>query len=436
MTDLASMLVDQEERLSHCVHCGFCLPVCPTYVRLRDENDSPRGRLHLMRAVAGGRLLTEDETFGVHIDRCLGCRACETVCPSGVEYGVLLEKAREDIVRKKGQAWVVKMLLGAFASPGMRRVSLGLARVLRASRIPVILAKLLPDSPWLRAPRLGLAMLATTGGPGTRALPVLNEPRRPASPTAPGSRGRVGMLTGCVQEGLFRRVNEATRRVLTVNGWEVVDVPGQGCCGALHAHSGELAGARALARENVEAFGRLDLDFVVVNAAGCGAAMKEFGELLAEDQTWGGRAGAVAERVRDFNELLAETGVVQGGSIPEKVTVDRPCHLVHAQRVGSQPEDVLRVGVPDLEIIPLEGADECCGGAGIYGITHPDLGGRIGADKVSAIIATGARMALSANPGCMMQIGAELLLRGSQIGVLHPAELLDESYRRAGFYQD
>lgn len=434
MTDLVSMLADQEERLSHCVHCGFCLPVCPTYVRLRDENDSPRGRLHLMRAVAGGRLETGDETFAVHIDRCLGCRACETVCPSGVEYGILLEKAREDIVGQKGQPWVVKSLLAVFASPGKRRVSLGLARALRASRIPAALAKLLPALPWLRAPRLGLAMLATTRGPGTASLPDATGSLGDASQAEPGSRGRVGMLTGCVQEGLFRRVNEATRRVLAVNGWEVVDVQGQACCGALHAHSGDLTGARALAKENVEAFGRLDLDFVVVNAAGCGAAMKESGELLAEDPDWAGPAEAVAGRVRDFSELLAETGVIQGSPIPERVTVDRPCHLVHAQRVGTQPEDVLRMGVPQLELLPLEDADECCGGAGIYGITHADLGGHIGADKVSAIIATGARMALSANPGCMMQIGAELLLRGSEIGVLHPAELLDESYRRAGFY--
>jgi glycolate oxidase iron-sulfur subunit len=437
-SDLASALAAQEERLSHCVHCGFCLPVCPTYVRLRDENDSPRGRLHLMRAVAGGRLSPGAESFTLHIDRCLGCRACETVCPSGVEYGFLLERARDSIAAETGRPLTTRVLLSVFSSPGLRGISMGLARLLRSTGLPSLLSRMLPDRGWARGPRLGLAMLAATrapelatgvgGGDGRESAP--GDEGLPLAP-----RGRVGVLTGCVQDGLLRRVNEATERVLAANGWEVVPVPGQGCCGALHAHAGDLAGARRLARQNLDAFGGLDLDHVVVNAAGCGATMKEYHELTAGDSGSSEGGEAFVARVRDVNEFLFRTGVRKGAPIPERVTVDRPCHLVHAQGIRSEPEDLLREAIPDLEVLPLRDADECCGGAGIYGITHPELGGSIGEDKIEAILDTGAGMALSPNPGCMMQIGAGLLLRGASTGTLHPIELLDESYRRAGFYE-
>ncbi len=439
MTDLVSALADQEERLSHCVHCGFCLPVCPTYVRLRDENDSPRGRLHLMRAVAGGRLAPSAGAFTLHIDRCLGCRACETVCPSGVEYGFLLERARDSIAKETGRPWVTRALLTVFSSPGLRGVSMASARFLRSIGLPSLLARALPDRGWARGPRLGLAMLAATRTPAFsrgEAEGEGTEDRSGPEASAPAARGRVGVLTGCVQDGLLRRVNEATERVLVANGWEVVSVPDQGCCGALHAHAGDLAGARELALRNLEAFDGLDLDHVIVNAAGCGATMKEYGELVVGDsESAAGAAEAFVARVRDVSEFLLRTGVRRGAPIPDRVTMDRPCHLVHAQGIRTEPEDLLREAVPELEIVPLRNADECCGGAGIYGITHPELGGSIGEDKIDAILATGAEMALSPNPGCMMQIGAGLLLRGGSTGIRHPIELLDESYRRAGFYE-
>jgi glycolate oxidase iron-sulfur subunit len=233
-----------------------------------------------------------------------------------------------------------------------------------------------------------------------------------------------------VQEGLYKRVNDATVRVLEANGYAVVDVPAQGCCGALHAHGGALDDARALARTNVQAFGPAEVDRVVVNAAGCGAAMKEYEGLLGEAS-----AAALSGRVRDLAELLAEGEIRRGAPVPCTVAVDHPCHLLHAQGIREAPLRLLEA-VPGVEVREVEGADECCGGAGIYGITHPELGGRIGGDKVAAVQRCAADVLATPNPGCMMQIGAGLLMEGSRTGVVHPVELLDESYRRAGFYEE
>lgn len=305
-----------------------------------------------------------------------------------------------------------------------------MSRVFRGSRIPAGLSRVLPDLGWFRGPRLGLAMLEATREVDAFPDSAVEGHTHDSAPPVE-RKGRVGVLTGCVQDGLLRRVNEATRRVLEVNGWEVVEVSGQDCCGALHAHSGDLAGARTLAGRNVEAFGGRDLDFIVVNAAGCGATMKEYGELVEEGRP---AAEGIAARVRDLAEILMEAGVRIGGPVRARVTFDHPCHLVHAQGIRSEPADMLRSAVPGIEIVPLRDADECCGGAGIYGITHPDLGGRIGADKIDAILETGADVVLSPNPGCMMQIGAGLHLRRSAIRVLHPVEILDMSYRVAGLY--
>jgi len=228
-------------------------------------------------------------------------------------------------------------------------------------------------------------------------------------------------------------VNDATERTLRVNGCKIGESPGQGCCGALHAHAGHLEPAKALARRNIEAFERAQVDLIVVNAAGCGAAMREYGHLLASDPDYADRAVVVAAKVRDVSELLAEVGTRPGAPIAARVTYDAPCHLHHGQRVTTAPLEVMSA-IPELELVPLNGAEECCGGAGIYGITHPDLGGRIGSDKANAVEASGADLVATGNPGCMMQIGALLRLRGSSIQVVHPVELLDESYHRAGYY--
>jgi glycolate oxidase iron-sulfur subunit len=220
---------------------------------------------------------------------------------------------------------------------------------------------------------------------------------------------------------------------LEANGFRLVEVPGQGCCGAIHAHTGDLDGARELARENIRAFESLELDFIAVNAAGCGASMKDYPHLLAEDGEYAERAVTLAAKVRDVSELLAGEGLTVGGELRLKVTYDAPCHLLHAQRVSDEPLGILS-SIPGLELIPLEGSDECCGGAGIYGITHAELGGRIAEDKLRAILNTGAEVVATGNPGCIMQIGAGLQMQGASVVVVHPLELLDESYRRGGVY--
>ena len=496
--DPLAILQAEEERLLACVHCGFCLNACPTYTRLGNEADSPRGRLYLMRAVAEGRLDAEDESFGRHIDQCLGCRACEPVCPSGVEYGFLLERARAVIADRRGIDPMTRLLLWSFGAPLPRRLASAAGRLLRAGGFAGALARAVPRS--FGTARMGLAMLgatrpwpalrrgsnaggadtatrqmamaashaerAHTGEPTEAGQPTqstaLGQPSGPDAPaadnydvadpharvaevptgTALGSathagdaaaqpRPRVALLTGCVQEGLFARVNRATAHVLRVNGCDVIEVPAQVCCGALHAHSGALERAHELAQRNIAAFDAASVDYVIVNAAGCGAMMKEYGAHHERDEVWREQSAAFSLRVRDLFEFLIERGVRTGAPLPLHVTYDAPCHLHHAQRITRVPLDVLGT-IPGQELVTLEDAEECCGGAGVYGIQHPDLGGRIVSDKLNAIADTGAQVVVTPNPGCIMQIGAGLLLRGDTRPVLHPVELLAESYRRAG----
>ncbi|TVP48254.1 MAG: (Fe-S)-binding protein [Gemmatimonadales bacterium] len=437
---LALALSEREELLGHCVHCGFCLPACPTYQELGDEADSPRGRLHLMRAVVEGRLDPGGDAFQRHMDRCLGCRACEPVCPSGVEYGLLLERARSVAIEARPAGLLTRALLATMASPVLGHVFGAGGRTLRATGLPALAARALPAGRFSDAPRLAMGMLAASGAP--RFEPAeRGESNAPAAPVgvAPGSMGRVALLAGCVQDQLFRRVHEATRLALRVNGWEVVEVKDQGCCGALHAHAGALGEARTLARRNIRAFSEAPggIDFLVVNAAGCGALLRELPELLGEE---GGRdgmegpAGALSDRVRDISEILAGDGrePVTGAPLPLRVAYDPPCHLLHAQRVVEPPRRLLE-SIPGVELVALRDAERCCGGAGIYGITHPDLGGRIGRDKVDAVVDSGCDLVATGNPGCQMQIGAGIRLGGHTIGVAHPVELLAESYRRAGW---
>ncbi|HSJ26227.1 MAG TPA: heterodisulfide reductase-related iron-sulfur binding cluster [Longimicrobiales bacterium] len=510
----ADALRAEEAGLLACVHCGFCLNACPTYTRLGHEGDSPRGRLDLMRAVVEGRLDADDPSFRTHIDRCLGCRACEPVCPSGVPYGFLLERARAATAGAAGIPWSTRLLIATFTGP-LRGVAGAAARLLRATGLPRLLARWLPAR--LALPRFAMAMLAasapwpglaagrrttspgtrrrlgelgsgppavpptappparpaataatlsagapqpvgarTADGPGGAADDVASDPERgyaaphalegayPAAtaasaagaPVAVGSadhdaRQKVALLEGCVQHTLFTRVNAATARVLTANGCELATAPGQRCCGALDAHAGRLKHALELARTNIAAFEAAGADVVVVNAAGCGAMMKEYGEQLRHDDEWAERAAAFSARVRDVNEFLAARSLRRGAPLPVRVTYDAPCHLLHAQRIRDAPLRLLD-GIPGLERVPLPDSDECCGGAGLYGVQHPELGGRILADKVAAIRATGADVVVTPNPGCMMQIGAGLLLHGVDTAVVHPLELLDESYSREG----
>lgn len=397
-----------------CVHCGFCLQACPTYVNLQDENDSPRGRILLMRALAEGDLERDDPTLTAHIDRCLGCRACETACPSGVPYGHMLELTRATINERRPIPLVARMILRVFAHEWLLRPALFFSRLFRATGLPALLSNL-PGT-------LGfaMAMLASTR---------LTRRPTPYRPTAPASRGTVSILKGCVMEGLMSDTNRATERVLASNAYQVTSAAGQGCCGALHAHAGDLETARQLARVNVAAFERSASDWIAVNAAGCGAIMKEYGHLLRDDADWNERAAAMSARVRDGSELLAAAGPARGAPLPVRVTYDAPCHLLHAQRVVSPPLAMLGA-IPDLVLLPLTDSDQCCGSAGIYNLVEPGTSDAVLEPKLEHIRATGADLVATGNPGCLMQIGAGLRRSGIVMQAIHPIDLLDRSYAR------
>jgi glycolate oxidase iron-sulfur subunit len=412
--------------LDACVHCGFCLQACPTYLALGDENESPRGRLVLMRALVDGSLLTSDPAVGTHIDRCLGCRACETACPSGVPYGRLLEATRATIAADRPIPPIARLILRVFATPWLLRPALVLSRLARATGIPALFARL-PG-------RLGFAsaMLATS------TPPIAERSYAPVRAAPP--RGRVALLEGCVMDGLFAPTNRAAERTLTVNGYTIVQVRGQGCCGALHAHAGDLQTARALARRNVAAFEAAfqesGVEAIAVTAAGCGAMLKEYGHLLHDEPGWASRADAVSARSRDITELLADAGPVRGAAIPGlvgPVTYDAPCHLQHAQRLTAPPLAVLGA-IPGLPLVPLTDSDQCCGSAGIYNLVEPDLSDAVLRPKLARIGETGAALVATGNPGCMMQIGAGLRRvkhTGRAAAVMHPVSLLDASYAAA-----
>ena len=393
-----------------CVHCGFCLQACPTYLALADENDSPRGRILLMRGLVEGTLAPDDPTVRTHIDRCLGCRGCETACPSGVPYGHLLEATRATIPGR--HPFVARTVLVAFRHGWMLRPILAGARLLRATRIARLLSRL--PGP------LGFAMAMLDS---TRQ----SLPHRTYEPAGDGSRGRAAVLLGCVMEGLFGDTNRATERVLAVNGWAIADAPGQRCCGALHAHAGDLDAARDLARANVRAFEASGADTIAVNAAGCGAMMKEYGMLLAADPEYAERAAKVSARVRDISELLALAGPARGGPVDATVTYDAPCHLQHAQRITAPPLAVL-AAIPGLTLVPLVDSDQCCGAAGIYNLVEPEVSNAVLEPKLANIERTGAKLVATGNPGCLMQIGAGLQRAGSRATTIHPVDLLDASY--------
>jgi glycolate oxidase iron-sulfur subunit len=428
-------LLQERDRLLACVHCGFCLNACPTYTRLGDEADSPRGRLYLMRAVMEGRIAADDDAFVTHIDRCLGCRTCEPVCPSGVEYGHLLETARAAMNDTGRSSLLGRTLLAVFGDRLLAGIAGTAGRLFRATGLPSVLARSLPAG-WKRV-RFAMAMLASSGQARIELNPYITRSGAPAGMTlvaappgdVPPGSPRVATLRGCVQEGLFPHVNRATERVLRMNGCTLVEAPAQQCCGALHAHGGDLDEARRLARANIAAFEAAKPDVIAVNAAGCGAMMKQYGKLLERDPAWASRAAALSDTVRDVSEFLARKGVRQGAPLQLRITYDAPCHLLHGQRIDEAPLHVL-AAIPGLQHVPLRRADECCGGAGIYGLLHPDLGGSILTDKVAAVQEARADCVVTPNPGCALQIGAGLRMAGDETPVLHPLELLDESYRR------
>jgi glycolate oxidase iron-sulfur subunit len=335
-----------------------------------------------------------------------------------VPYGQLLELTRERGAARRGIPLVARLMLSVFASPLLLGISMWKARLLRATGIAALLSRL-PG-------RVGfaMAMLASTQRTG-------EETSRAYDPRGNGSRGTVATLDGCVMEGLFAPANRATERTLAVNGYQLVRAEGQRCCGALHLHAGDAKAARDLARLNIAAFERSGAEFIAVNSAGCGAAMKEYAHLLSGDPAWSHRARAFSVKVRDVSELLAAAGPVAGGARPQKVAYDAPCHLLHAQRVTSPPLAVL-AAIPGLDLVPLADNDQCCGSAGLYSLVEPAISALVLAPKLASIAATEAPVVATGNPGCLMQIGAGLIRSGSVAKARHPVELLDASYAGRG----
>lgn len=461
-TQLASALAAEEGKLLACVHCGLCLEACPTYIHTGDENDGPRGRLYLMRAVEEGRLGVESNTFTRHIERCLGCRACESVCPSGVEYGQLLEAARADIADGgRGRGFTSRalrlVLRHVWMYPSRLRLAFRLARVLRDSRLPRLLlrtklTRLLParvefalalldssSAAPLGDEAFGVSLGAKGDVPaedaGTASSAASDANISGETERATDTKESAAMLfEGCVTEGLFARVNRAAARVLEAQGCRTSAPRGQVCCGALHAHAGELEGARTLARRNIEAFEDASGVPVVTDAGGCGAMLASYAQLLVRDEAFAGRARAFSSRVRDVSQQLALTGIREGARLDRlTATYDASCHLLHGQKAQVEPLRVLSA-IPGLRLAPLEGSDVCCGGAGVYNLVEPELSSRVLDEKLRHVGETGAQILATGNPGCHMQIGAGACLRGAALRVVHPVELLDESYRRAGFY--
>jgi glycolate oxidase iron-sulfur subunit len=408
--------------LDPCVHCGFCLPACPTYLVTGDEGHSPRGRIVLMRALERGELSAFDSALVDYLDACLGCRGCEPVCPSGVGYGRGLESAREQLFAARGLSPLARIVLGVFRHRRLWRPLFHLARALRATRIPALISG-------KHRIKFGMGMLAASGEMRQRhewSGPRDTAAAEPSSLPAPIT---VALFRGCVMDTLFSHVHEATVRTLAANGYRVLEVEGQVCCGALHEHAGDRGAARALAARNVAALaGKADL--VVVNSAGCGALLKDYGHLLGTEE-----AARFALMVRDVSELLADRGPRRGAPLKVDVAYDPPCHLQHAQRVHEAPLQVLGA-IPGLRLQLLPGSDRCCGSAGIYSILRPGMSGAVLQQKVAGLASAQPRpeLVLTGNPGCLMQIGAGLRAAKLPIGVAHPVELLDLSYSEAGYY--
>jgi glycolate oxidase iron-sulfur subunit len=437
--------------IGDCVHCGFCLPACPTYQLWGEEMDSPRSRIHLMAQMLDGA--QPSRPAAEHLDRCLGCMACVPACPSGVRYDVLIEAARSwasEAAETGGPppaagpadgaapAWPPALpprsrrdramraaIFATFPYPGRLRLIAGPLRAAQRARID----RLARHSALLdrAAPELAAA-LRVAPGPGPRAAG-----RLPGRVTARGNRRAVvGMLTGCVQRVFFPQVNIATARVLAAEGCDVIIPADQGCCGALSLHDGRRAEAARFARAAIETFERASVDAIVINSAGCGSAMKEYPELLASqegDPSWAGRAAAVAAKVADLSEFLAELGPAAiRHPLPVTVAYHDACHLAHAQRITSQPRDLLRA-IPDLAIADIADSSTCCGSAGIYNLVQPAAARELGARKAAAVAATGADLLVSGNPGCSLQIAAALGAAGTALPVAHLAEVLDASLR-------
>jgi glycolate oxidase iron-sulfur subunit len=405
--------------LGDCVHCGFCLPTCPTYALWGEEMDSPRGRIYLMQLGLGGAPLSP--TMVGHFDACLGCMACVTACPSGVRYDRLIDATRAQVQRRHRRPLPERLWRGAvfavFPHPERLRALRAPLRLYRRSGA----ARLLRGRLERLSPRL--AAMESIAPPA-----AVHDDVAAFTPAVGARRGTVGLLLGCVQREFFPGVNAATVRVLAAEGFDVVVAPGQGCCGALSVHNGRDAEARRFARALVDRLGADDVDHVVVNAAGCGSTVKDYGELLADDPLYAARARDLASRALDVTELLAAAGsVAVRHPLPVTVAYHDACHLAHAQGVRAQPRTLLSE-IPGLELREIADAAICCGSAGIWNVLNPVPGRALGDRKAADVVATGAELLVTANPGCLMQVAAGLERAGAaRIGLAHTVEVLDAS---------
>ncbi|MFQ5550228.1 MAG: (Fe-S)-binding protein [Gemmatimonadales bacterium] len=387
----------QLPELDPCVHCGFCLEACPTYRITGDEAEGPRGRIVMMRNVANGSLDARDASL-VHLDHCIGCRGCEPACPSGVRYGAALGKVRELLVsRGRTNTYKVEALLAAVARPRVRHEFFRTAGEFRPLAT--------------RAVRAGLSFRAL------RLLAATHQHDQAATEADahPLRRGTVALFRGCIADDLFAHVHDSTARVLQHAGYDLLPVPNQTCCGALHAHAGQGDTARALAAQNSAAFASSEVP-IVVNSAGCSA-------MLAEYDTWT-RHDSVSHRVWDVMDFLAQHGYRPQGSLPLRVVYDPPCHLLHAQGIHQSVVALLE-SIPQIELLRHRDAELCCGAGGSYALSEPEMSDEVTTYKVDAILESEPAVVVTGNPGCIMQLGSEMLRRGVAVPVLHPVEILD-----------
>ena len=407
--------------ISDCVHCGFCLPACPTYVSWGEEMDSPRGRIDLMKGVSEGTIPLDDVVTG-HIDACLGCMGCVTACPSGVRYDLLIEATRARVEEARPRApddrAFRELVFALFPYP--RRLQAMIPALWLGTKLGLTraaagpLGKLLP-------PRL--RQLVTMAPPIQLRDAFTSLPAR--TPAKGVRRARVALVAGCVQRAFFPGVNAATIRVLSAEGCEVLVPRGQGCCGALSLHSGRPEEAKRFARALIVRFERQRVDAIIINAAGCGSTLKEYGELLADDPAWSARAHDFAAKVQDVNEYLAtlEPRAVRL-PLPLRVAYHDACHLAHAQRVRAQPRQLLRT-IPELELLEIPDGEQCCGSAGTYNLFQPESAHEIGVRKVDNVQRVAPDLLASANPGCTLQMQSIFRERGVTLRAAHPIELLD-----------
>ena len=406
--------------MDKCVHCGFCLPTCPSYILLGQEMDSPRGRIYLMQAGIEDRIEMVPSVVQ-HFDTCLGCMACETACPSGVKYAPLIEQTRAAIEshhpRRASERWFRRLLFSVLPYPArLRLLAIPLAAVGPIRRSPAIL-KFLPET---------LRNMLTLAPSVALANTRLETPELTAA--AGPMRTRVGLVTGCVQRAFFGDVNQATARVLASEGCEVHAPRSQGCCGALALHAGEDETARAFARALIRTFEESGVETIAVNAAGCGSAMKEYGHLLRNDSEWAERAKAFASKVRDVTEILAACDPPRAPRqvLKLKVAYHDACHLAHAQGVRDEPRKVL-ASIPGVSVVPFEESEICCGSAGIFNLVQPDMAAQLGRRKADHIARALPDVVVTSNPGCILQIRAAAAQAGHTYRVMHIVELLDRA---------